>query len=826
MALARCHECPLKTTLDKRGQWMPVLAKLPPKADTVIIGEFPGKQETELEMPFVGPQSMELQDALDSNNINRDDLAMTYVIACRYPNDNPKVFHAKLRKRNRHLRSQGRSESPTPEVCCSDRLRAELEGKKNWITLGSAVKLLPRAPSLFDVRGGPMEVEGVRVLPTLSPRHVFKERRWRWVFHSDMAKAFRYFNGKLRWKEPEVVYTPTPKQLRDIIKTHWTGNKSMVAYDVETDGLNPWTAKLRCLALADSHFAVLIPLLGIDGTTRFYNDRDQEQIREILRQFFIDPDIRKSGWNSGSYDRASIEANFGVTPTPHVDGILLHRLGWPENRHNLWFAGSTLTDAPAWKSEHTATGAASDQELWVYNARDSCVTHQLMAPIMRKVEQNGHKHLYGKFAKLQDICFGMNRLGLHVDEDRRQHWEAALDAESQQHLQELQQIAPNLNPRSPAQMGRLLFDQWALPPQEITDTGEPSTAMSSIRMLLANPLVDDEQREFLNHLRFYKRADKLLNTFIRKWKPGTFDSKKNQWICTPKGYIHPSYNVTGTVGWRFSSSNPNFQTVPYKLRDCFIAPPGKILVGADMDQLELRMMAALAGAEYYLDAFENNSIDAHNLSGEFIFGRAYWNLDGAPEDRREKGSGQFKRIRDLVKTFVYAALYMADPPTIHGIVTKAEDEDGNYIYLNKRIREIATMHRKWIDRAQEIRMFWESTIKEYRRTGCVAEPVWGLKRFFDNGEDRNAIVNYPVQSAGGAIVHQGMMDLVSGPLPFDFERGTGLCNQMHDSLLFIVDEDKAEEAKEVITNTLTRRVKGIPVTFTAEATIGKCWKDT
>ena len=840
---ARCDICPLKADLEKRGTWAPpVLGQLPNKANAIIVGDFPGKHEVILGMPFVGPKETELHDALDEAGVDRTEVAMTYVVACRYHADDVKGFNAKLRNKNRFRKGRKMDLLPTPEECCAPRLRAELKPYKNRILLGTAAKLMPGRPSLMDVRGGPtvLEVhdgEDIKVLPTVGVRLVAMAKMWRWVFRSDIKKAFRYFDNQLEWKEPEIVYTPSADQLQEIFDTRWHPDKKPVlAYDVETDGLDPWTARLRCLSIADEDFSVVVPFLSIDGKTKFYPPKELGRVKSILRWFFVQEGIRKYGWNSGMYDRASIEANFGVTPAPHIDGILLHRLGWPENRHNLWFAGSTMTDAPAWKSEHAATGAGSDMELWVYNARDSAVTKRVLAPMLARVRKNGHYGLYKKFDDLQSICFGMQRLGLRVDEEKRQEWEANLVDESSRHFAEIKQMAPKLNPNSPVQLSKLLFDKWGLPVQDITDAGEPSVAMPSLRKLLSNPLLDDEQRAFLNHLRFFKRADKMLGTFVRRWKPGTFDYKKNQYVCTPEGYVHPNYNVTGTVGWRFSSSNPNFQTVPYRLRDCFIAPEGKALVGADMDQLELRMMAALAGADYYLDAFENNTIDAHNLSGQFIFGDQYWKLEGAPSDPREKGTGQFKKVRDLTKTFVYAALYMADPPTIHSIITKTEDAEGNLIYLKKKLKEVAAMHRKWLGGASEFKVFWDKCIKDYRRQGYIADPVWGLKRFFENGEDKNAIVNYPVQSSGGAVVHQGMMDLVLGkevngrreapPLPFNFKEGTGIINQMHDSVLFVVDEDKAEWAKEIITDTLTRRIEGIPVTFTAEAEIGKSWKET
>jgi DNA polymerase I-like protein with 3'-5' exonuclease and polymerase domains len=166
-----------------------------------------------------------------------------------------------------------------------------------------------------------------------------------------------------------------------------------------------------------------------------------------------------------------------------------------------------------------------------------------------------------------------------------------------------------------------------------------------------NPLADEEQREFLQALRFYRRAEKLLSTYIRKFAPTAGVVKD--------GYVYPDYNSHGTVTGRLSSSNPNFQNIPYNLRDMFIPPDGCVFVGADYDQLELRFAAALANAEHYLDAFEKKEIDPHNLTADLMFGELFWNAEGAPDTKMGKGKGQFKQLRNLAKTICFASLYGA-----------------------------------------------------------------------------------------------------------------------------------------------------------------------
>ena len=106
----------------------------------------------------------------------------------------------------------------------------------------------------------------------------------------------------------------------------------------------------------------------------------------------------------------------------------------------------------------------------------------------------------------------------------------------------------------------------------------------------------------------------------------------------------------------------------------------------------------------------------------------------------------------------------------------------------------------------------------------MAESVLGRRRYFHK-DDYNAVLNFPVQAGAFNVVALSMIDLVENHLPFDFKNKIGLVNQLHDAVLFSVPEAQAEDVKQLVTEILTRRVDGLPVTFTAEAEIAESWRE-
>lgn len=836
---ARCDECPLGSYWRQRDAYAPVCAEANPGATATVVGDFPGKQEVIMGRPFVGPSGVEALSALSDAGLAREDFNWTNAVACRFPNDRSEEFLAKLSRSNRKRVKEGKSPRPTPEACCRPRLIAELRAETRLLLMGKSAitSVLPGNASVFDVRGGPTRHEERLVLPTIHPSTVLKPgmKKWARVFALDVAKAKRFFTGTLTWQEPVVTTNPTPGELSSIL-ARWQRERVPVAYDVETDGIDPLTANLRCICFATRTEAVVIGFLSIDGTTRIWSDVDERKHKDIITEFFVDPQVTLLGHNAGYYDRMVVEQWLGVTPRRLVDTILLSRLADSEMPKGLAFRGSIHTDVPAWKSEHTAVTARSDEELWGYCATDGVVTASIAPPLKRLTEKRGQRHLYAIDAALQDVCVGMHRMGMWVDraqlESRLNEYEIRALEQRQEAVRAFER--PDLNPNSYDQIRDIVFRQWSLPAQSFTAAGLESTDDEAIRALLSNPLVEPEQRHALKALRKYRKTNKVLTTYLRPW-----------WARAPRDAyfrICPDYNAHGTVTGRFSSSNPNFQNVPKHLRDIFVAPPGYVLVGADYDQLELRLIAAVAGAQRLLDVFASG-VDPHTTTMLDVFGPGIWQLEGAPPEgtitgAAAKGKGPFSSRRDLIKRVRYAGQYDASPETIHSVVTEAEDAEGNFIFASKSVRDIRIIHKKIWKNDPEVGEWWKLMQRTYRKQGWLDEPVMHRRRYFTGtGGKKNELVNFPIQGGGAGIVNAATLRLARGwdpitgerfraPLPLDVENNFGICNQVHDSLCAICPEERGEEVRDLIQAHMTMRVEGLDVDFTAEAEIGRRWSDT
>ena len=173
-----------------------------------------------------------------------------------------------------------------------------------------------------------------------------------------------------------------------------------------------------------------------------------------------------------------IESRLGVTPYPIVDTIALHKLADPEMPHSLGFVGSIHTDVSSWKAGHLATDARNDHDWIAYNSIDLAVTALAAPSLERVVRDRGQDHLVPIVAQLQDLCVGLHRSGLLVDEPKRREWDAKLIADARRELSACRQLSgvPDLHPGSTAQLRGLLFDELGIAPHHYSEkTGEAST---------------------------------------------------------------------------------------------------------------------------------------------------------------------------------------------------------------------------------------------------------------------------------------------------------------------------------------------------------------
>lgn len=863
---ALCSRCPLAE--DGEGFSPPELRD---DALGIIVGEAPGETECKEGRPFVGASGQELSRALHVVGSRRGDFAVTNALLCRPPDNDLKRYLHDIGKRNKKRKKAEREPIADPIACCHPRLAGELRRYDNVIALGgTALRAVlgasaDGAPSILAVRGGPIRGEylddgrlredpagPVRILPTLHPSFVLRARGMTHAFRIDLGRALRFFRGETTWKDPKTVYAPRPAWLRRFF-TEVPGD--FITYDVETDEKEPLSARLRCVgfATAPGDHACVVPLLSVDGKSQpWYDAREEHEVREVMRAFFAGPRL-KVGHNAGYYDRMVIEAHLGVTPKPLLDTILLHRGAESELPHSLGYIGSVYTDVDSWKQGHTATQATTDEELWLYNAKDCAVTARVVMPLFKKAKAQEQAAIVKFDHQIQDVCVGLHRNGMFVDQKVRAEWDVKLEKDAVRHRRTVQEYVHDYtwNPGSVERVKGLLFEDWGLPPHHFTALGEPSTDDESLRSYLVGQRLDPERRAVLAAIREYRRAVKFRGTYVTKLRPkGTgsvedalAEDEEESWeerqerqkrgklkegIVWADGRMRPDYNAHGTTSGRLSSSNPNAQNFPRKLRNMICAAPGHVLVGADMSQLELRLAAALARTPLYLQIF-NSGGDPHAESARMVFrerAAAVYAHAVAALGEKAKKDPDWARMRDFAKRFTYACIYGASEETIHDVIASVEDDHGNLIYKDVTLSETTESRRNWLGANPEIERWWESEVAEFRRQKFLAEPVLGRRRYFIDGEERNEILNFKCQSAGSAIVHLATLDLVHGPLPFEcFGPGTGLIQQGHDSLVFEVPEDKGEWALGQIVAAMHRRVPGLDVDFPAEGKLGRRWSD-
>jgi uracil-DNA glycosylase family 4 len=475
---ARCDECPLGPNGSHRdGPWRPVPPEVHKGATVLAVAEMPGVDDASNERPLSGRSGQEWNLALLAIGRKRNDMDLTHVVACSpgaQQNAWEKMTKA-LDKENRRRLATGLPALPDPISCCRPRLLSEAQKYENVIALGRAAAnaLTAKTQSIFALRGGPVWVdedwsalmetplanvvpEGAvrKVFPTFHPGFVQKAPGWRATLHADLSKALRWFTGQLRWTEPTRSFNPTPDELEAFLAQ----DMPFWAYDLETDGIEPMTCKVRSIAIAhpdlNAERRALRPgqeewlrcgvmglnLLSGDGVTRYYNEADEARIVATLRRFLSDKTKVKVGHNANSYDRQVVEQWLGITPTPVIDTLFAARFRAPELPKGLKVVGSVLTDVDRWetteKGESLAHGKVDDWDRLAYNCTDSAVNARIVVPLFDAAEEAGafrdlpealrprgwenrRWDLHEVDHATQDMCVNLHKIGVYVDQEAR-----------------------------------------------------------------------------------------------------------------------------------------------------------------------------------------------------------------------------------------------------------------------------------------------------------------------------------------------------------------------------------------------------------------------
>lgn len=845
---ADCGRCYLR----EHRQGPPVGPELNPNAFAAVVGEAPGSTEVETGHPFTGKSGNEATVGFGIHGVRRSHLSWHNTLACHPPDDNLDLLLHKFQRENKRREKLGLDKLPTPHECCKPRLDRELAGVQNIITMGrtAANAVLGQNRSIMDIRGGPVTLDdGRRVMPTVHPAFVMRMRRWTRAYRTDLGRAVRWFSGSLMWREPKVTYNPSPAVLRAFLTP-----KRAYSYDVETKSpfpgrpelaKDPLLARLGLLGIATDDEVMVIGLLGVDGRTKFYTQRDEAEIIEIVRWWGTDPEKLKIDFN-GYYDYQVVKWNLGILLSPRLDNILQHRNVEPELPHGLAYVASTYAEIPrAWKVDHAGTDAETDAEWMEYNAIDCILEHRITAPLAESIKIRNAEVPLSMHHAIQRYCIGLHENGIWINQAHRAKWDVQLRSEAVQKLRLVkdsmkalgmdERYVQDFNPGSVEQLKDLFFSRWGLIPVDYSKkTGEPSTGDETIRSFMRDPKLRDGQKLFFRGLRGFRATTKARGTYVRRMvhfqqlvhkDPLSVDDDEDETtrdealarkvraissrvskakgtygLILGDGRAHANWNAHSvSTGWRLSSSEPNFQNWMRKLRE-IAAPHGSPL--NVVQEATARGDWHLPNGEpirVYLDADQDQG-EMRIIAALAGLGRLLEAFKTGKDPHAINGEAFFgviftkavgkdwDRLRDFSKTAFYALAYKAAFETAYETITSAEDADGNLPFVGYTQRQVRAIIDRFMMMNPELEKWWEAELELYRRQGFLTDPLFGYRCDFLDGEDPNRIVNFRSQSLLGAIVQKAAVQLVDGPgAPLQFGRyghGTGLVNQGHDRLDF------------------------------------------
>ena len=320
---------------------------------------------------------------------------------------------------------------------------------------------------------------------------------------------------------------------------------------------------------------------------------------------------------------------------------------------------------------------------------------------------------------------------------------------------------------SPKQLGNVLFGSMGLPGGSKTKTGDWSTAVDVLEDLAA------QGHDFVKKILTWRQLSKLKSTYTESLQLAAHPQTSR---------VHTSYAMALTSTGRLSSSDPNLQNIPIRteegrlIRTAFVADQGNVLISADYSQIELRLVAEMAGIKALQDAFRND-IDIHAATASQVFDVP---LDQMTGDIRRKA-----------KAINFGIIY-----GISGFGL------GNQLGISAS--EASAYIRQYFARFPELAAFMEDT-KVFAREHGYVKTLFGRKCFIPGIQDKNPArragaerqaINAPVQGTAADLIKLAMVRLHR--LIEDGELNAKMLLQVHDELVFECAADYADTARAII----------------------------
>ena len=385
----------------------------------------------------------------------------------------------------------------------------------------------------------------------------------------------------------------------------------------------------------------------------------------------------------------------------------------------------------------------------------------------QRMEKDGLLELFRRLEMpLLPVLAGMEQSGVAIDAAAFRAFLDDVQGQLDQLTAHVYELAgTQFNIRSAQQLGDVLFNGLGLPAPRKTKGGQASTSQQTLEKLAGqHPVVDSILQ--------YRKLEKMRSTYLDPLPR----------LVDPQGRIHTTFNQKATATGRLSSSNPNLQNIPVRgplgkrMRSCFIAGPGRLLVSADYSQVELRVLAHVSQDPALLEAFRNGE-DIHARTAALVYDLPPDQV--SPDQRRN------------AKTINFGLIYGMGAQKLAQELKISTAQAKDFI-------------ARYFERLQGLKEFYEGVEASARKHGFVTT-LGGRRRLLPDINSasgqaaalaRRQAINTVIQGSAADIIKLAMLAVARDERLRELD--ARLLLQVHDELLLEVPADAAEEAGALV----------------------------
>lgn len=578
------------------------------------------------------------------------------------------------------------------------------------------------------------------------------------------------------------VLVATKEDVKKLVKEFESSDGFVL--DTETDSLGAMTSNLCGVSLSKE-----------EGKAFYVPEKLVSELKELLEN----PKIQKWGHNL-KYDVEVLERH-GISVAPlSFDTMVASYILAPGSRaHSLDTLTFTILghemipiEALIGKGGRNQKSMAEVpvEDVAEYSCEDADYTLRLKHHFENELKKEPTLEKVFKEIEtpLIPVLIHMEMAGVKLDEKFLKELGSRLGRKIKKLESEIHELAGEpFNINSTQQLGEILFTKLSLSKQGIGRTQKGlSTASEELEKLR-------DAHEIIPKIQEFRELSKLKNTYL--------DALPK--LINPKtGRVHTSYNQTITATGRLSSSDPNLQNIPIRtelgaeLRKAFIAEKGKVLVGVDYSQIELRLAAHIAQDKVMQKLFREGS-DVHAETAAFVFKVP---LEEVTKEQRRKA-----------KVLNFGVLYGMGPQAF------ARASGVSYAEAQAFIDEYMRTYRG-------IAEYMQDAVAAAITQGYV-ETIYGRRRYLPEIKSGNPqvraaaermAINHPIQGSEGDIIKRAMI-VIHNKI-----KEEKMILQVHDELVFEVPKSGAGKFAREIKTTL-EGLENLSVPIVVDVKIGENW---